>query len=136
MMGRIVAFDPGSTRIGVAVSDPLGITAQPHATLPAGEDLDDRLRDLAAELEADLLVVGLPVSLDGGEGPAAARAREFAARAAAATGLPVEMHDERFTTVTAERVLVQAGMRREQRKEVRDKVAATVLLQSFLDGRP
>jgi len=134
-MGRIVALDPGSTRIGVAVSDPLGITAQPHATLTAGEGLDDRLRELAAGLEADLLVVGLPVSLDGGEGPAAARAREFAARAAAATGLPVEMHDERFTTVTAERVLVQAGVRREQRKEVRDRVAAAVLLQSFLDGR-
>jgi putative Holliday junction resolvase len=133
-MGRIVALDPGSARIGVAVSDPLGITAQPHETLDAAaSDLDERLRSLAAG--ADRFVVGLPVGLSGEEGPAAAAARAFAARVEEVTGLPVDLHDERFTTVTAERVLVEAGMRRERRKHARDRVAAAVLLQSYLDAR-
>jgi putative Holliday junction resolvase len=135
-MGRVVALDPGSARIGVAVSDPLKLTARPHSTLDAtADDLDDRVRALLADLDAELVVVGLPIGLDGNEGPAARQARELAARVAAAVDVPVELHDERFTTVTAERVLVEAGMRRERRKTTRDRVAAAVLLQSYLDGR-
>jgi putative Holliday junction resolvase len=134
-MTRIVALDPGTQRIGVAVSDPLGMTAQPHGTLDAtAPDLDEQLRDLAGEVGAVLIVVGLPVGLNGTEGPAALEARDFARRVAEATGLPVELHDERLTTVTAERVLLEAGLRRERRKAVRDRVAAAVLLQSYLDG--
>ena len=135
-MSRIVGLDPGSVRIGVAVSDPLHLTAQPHGTLDAADpDLDRRLRALAVEVEAERFVVGLPVSLDGSEGPAAGAARARAARVAEATGLPVDLHDERFSTVTAERVLVASGMRRDRRRSTRDRVAAAVFLQSYLDGR-
>jgi len=134
-MGRIVALDPGTRRIGVAVSDPLGITAQPHGTLDAtADDLDEQLRALAAETAAELIIVGLPVGLDGSEGTAALGARVFARLVEDATGVPVELRDERLTTVTAERVLLEAGLRRERRRDVRDRVAAAVLLQSYLDG--
>jgi putative Holliday junction resolvase len=134
-MTRIVALDPGTRRIGVAVSDPLGITAQPHGTLEASApDLDEQLRALATEVGAELIVVGLPLGLNGTEGRAARDARVFALRVGEATGLPVELHDERLTTVTAERVLLEAGLRRERRRAARDRVAAAVLLQSYLDG--
>jgi putative Holliday junction resolvase len=133
---RILGLDYGTRRIGVAVSDPLGLTAGPLEVLDAtAGDLDDRLRNLAADLGVELIVVGLPVGLDGREGPAALDARRFADRVAAATGLPVEVYDERFSTVTAERVLLEAGLRRERRKQARDRVAAAVFLQAYLDGR-
>ena len=134
-MTRIVALDPGARRIGVAVSDPLGITAQPYGTLDAtAHDLDQQLGDLVREVAAELIIVGLPVGLKGTEGPAAREARAFAQRVGEATGLPVKLHDERLTTVTAERVLLEAGLRRERRRAARDRVAAAVLLQSYLDG--
>lgn len=135
-MTRIVALDPGTRRIGVAVSDPLGISAQPYGTLDAtAADLDDRLRGLASDTAAERIVVGFPLGLDGREGPAAEAARAFAHRVEQATGLAVELHDERLTSITAERVLLEAGLRRKQRRAARDRVAATVLLQSYLDGR-
>lgn len=132
---RVVALDFGTRRVGVAVSDPLGITAQAHSVLDADDPaLMDRITRLAGELGAERIVVGLPVSLDGSEGPAAAAARRFAEEAGAATGLPVHLVDERFTTVSAERVLVEAGLSGRRRRRVRDRVAAAVLLQSYLDG--
>lgn len=135
-MSRIIGLDPGTVRIGVAVSDPLHLTAQPHGTLPAdADDLDDLLRQLADETEAERFVIGLPVGLDGREGPSAQMARQLAERVAEATGLPVDLWDERFSSVTAEQVLVSAGMRRSRRKETRDRVAAAVFLQAYLDGR-
>jgi putative holliday junction resolvase len=133
--GRVLALDFGTRRVGVAVSDPLGISAQPHSVLD-GEDpgLMESIGRLAADLPAERIVVGLPVSLNGSEGPAAATARRFAGEVAVATGLPVELLDERFTTVSAERVLVEAGLSGRRRRRVRDRVAAAVLLQSYLDG--
>jgi putative Holliday junction resolvase len=133
--GRVLAVDPGSRRVGLAVSDPLGLTAQPHSVLDAeAPGLIAEIGRLAAELGVERIVVGLPVSLNGSEGPAAAGARRFAAELAAGTGLPVEMFDERFTTVSAERVLVAAGLAGRRRRAVRDRVAAAVLLQAYLDG--
>lgn len=135
-MSRIVGLDPGERRIGIAVSDALHMTAQPYGTLDAtAADLDDRLRDLAEEVDAERFVVGLPVGLDGTEGAAAAAARGFAARVEQATERPVDLYDERFTTVIAERMLVEADMRRSRRRETRDRVAAAVFLQAYLDGR-
>ena len=132
---RVLALDFGTRRVGVAVSDPLGISAQPHSILDGTDaGLMAAIASLAAESGAGRVVVGLPVSLDGSEGPAAAAARHFAADVAAATGLPVQLLDERFTTVTAERVLVEAGLSGRRRRGVRDRVAAAVLLQSYLDG--
>jgi putative Holliday junction resolvase len=135
-MGRILGLDPGTVRIGAAVSDPLGITAQPHSSLDAGDpDLFDTIAALVDELDVELVVVGLPVSLDGSEGPAAMRAREFAAEVAAAVTVPVELHDERFSSVTAEQAMIEMGARRADRKAARDRVAAAVFLQAYLDGR-
>ncbi len=133
--GRVLALDPGTRRVGVAVSDPLGITAQPHSVLDAEDpDLMGQIARLGADLGVERIVVGLPVSLNGTEGPAAATARAFAAAVAGATGLPVELADERFTSVSAERVLVEAGLSGRRRRAVRDRVAAAILLQAYLDG--
>ena len=135
-MGRILGLDPGTKRIGVAVSDALQMTAQPGRALDASaSDLLGRITELAAEVDAERIVVGFPISLNGNEGPAAQAARSFAAEVAEATGLPVELQDERFSTATAERVLVEAGLRRSRRRRVRDGVAAAVFLQAYLDGR-
>ncbi len=134
--GRVLALDFGTRRVGVAVSDPLGISGQPHSVLDGADPgLMENIGRLAADLGAERIVVGLPLSLNGSEGPAAAAVRRFAGEVAAATGLPVELLDERFTTVSAERVLVEAGLPGRRRRRVRDRVAAAVLLQSYLDGR-
>ncbi len=133
-MSRIIGLDPGERRVGVAVSDGVGITAQPYAVIDLRhDDLAAALRALVADTEASLVVVGLPVGLSGHEGPAAQRARDFGADVADITGLPVEFWDERFTTTVAERALTESGMRREERRRRRDKVAAAVMLQSYLD---
>ncbi len=134
-MGRVMALDTGTVRIGVAVSDPLGLIAQPHSSLSATDPgLMSEVDSLVAELDVDRIVVGLPVSLDGTEGPSALLAREFAARIADTTGIAVELVDERFSTVIAEKVMIEAGARRAERKSARDRVAAAVFLQAYLDG--
>lgn len=136
-MGRVLGLDPGTVRVGVALSDPLRITAQPHSSLDAGApELVERIAALISEFDVDLVVIGLPVSLDGTEGPAAKAARGFADAVAAGVGVPVELHDERFSSVTAERAMLEMGARRAERKAARDRVAAAVFLQSYLDGRP
>ncbi len=135
---RVLGIDLGSVRIGLALSDPSGTVANPHSVLRrAGDRAADHavVRDLVAELEVDRVVVGLPLSLDGSLGPAAQRALDEADELRATLGVPVETYDERLTTVTAVASLREAGMRAEQRREVVDKVAAAVLLQSWLDGR-
>jgi len=133
-MGRVLALDPGSVRVGVAVSDPLGFTAQPHSSLDAADPaILERIASLVAALDVDRIIVGLPVSLDGTERASAVLAREFAGVVTEATGLDVEMVDERFSTVTAERVMIEAGTRRSKRKAARDRVAAAVFLQAYLD---
>ncbi len=132
---RVIALDPGTVRIGVALSDPLGITAQPHSSLDAtAADVVDQIVALVAETGAERVIVGLPVSLDGREGNAAETARDFAERVSGAIDVPVEMVDERFSSVTAERVMLEAGARRSERRRSRDRVAAAVFLQSYLDG--
>ena len=135
--GRVLGLDYGSHRIGVAVSDPLGITAQP---LPALHREGNR-KDIAgigrriAGLGVDSVVVGLPLLLNGDEGPQAARARAFGDMLSAELSLPVTMWDERLTTAQSERHLIGSGVRRERRKEIRDSLSAMILLQSFLDLR-
>jgi len=131
--GRILGLDPGERRIGVALSDAGGIIAQPHEVIEHADSLPGRLQALIEEYAVGRIVVGLPVSLSGDEGPAAAAARGFGAFVAECTGLVVEYADERFSTVTAERVLLESGLTRKKRRGVRDKVAAAVMLQAFLD---
>jgi putative pre-16S rRNA nuclease len=135
---RALGVDLGSKRIGIAVSDPTGTIASPLTVVQRSKstrrDLDEIAR-IAREEEADVIVVGLPLTMRGEVGSAAAAAIAEAARLATVVGVPVETHDERLTTVTAERSLMEAGMRGEQRRRVVDKVAAAVMLQSWLDAR-
>lgn len=136
---RALGIDLGSKRVGVAVSDRSGTIAGPLTVVArSGRVADDhrRLAALVTEEEAEVVVVGLPLSLDGSDGPAARAARREADQLATVVGVPVVLHDERLTTVSAERTLRSAGLRAPARREVVDKVAAAVMLQSWLDGRP
>lgn len=140
-MARVLGVDLGTRRIGLALSDPSGVLASPLAVLERSGDraADHRaILEAAREAEAERIVVGLPLSLSGRAGPSArAAAAEVAelTELAAAEALPVETHDERLTTVSAERALAAAGVRGRARRRVVDKVAAAVMLQSWLDGR-
>jgi putative Holliday junction resolvase len=134
---RTLGLDLGSRRIGVAVSDPGGVLASPHTTIErSGVEADDhrRILDEARELGVERLVVGLPLSLDGSVGPAAAATLGEVERLRATTDLPVDTYDERFTTVTADRHLRQSGRKAPARRRVVDQAAAAVLLQAWLDG--
>jgi len=134
--GRVLALDPGEKRIGVALSDPGGVVAHPHATIDrTGTDVSVALRELCREHGVERIVVGLPLTLGGEEGRGAAAARRLAHLAREATGLDVELLDERFTTAIAEAALLEGSVRRRRRRELRDRVAAAVLLQAYLDRR-
>lgn len=134
-MGRVLAVDPGGRRVGVAVSDPTGTIAQPLTAIPAepAATLAERLAGLARAHEATRLVVGLPRRLDGSQGPEARAARTLAGELRRQSGLPVELVDERLTSVAAERVLLAGGASRARRRELSDQVAAALILQSYLD---
>lgn len=137
-MKRKIGLDVGDVRIGVAVSDLLGICANPRETyVRSGDAAKDAeyFTEYAKREEADAFVLGLPRNMDGTEGPRAALTREFGALLGEKSGLPVFYTDERLTTVSAERLLIEADVRRDKRKKVIDKVAATIILQSYLDGR-
>src|SRR5262245_58415106 len=128
---RIAAFDVGDARIGVAVSDELGLTAQGIGVVQRVGGVRDleALAALLAPYGPERMVVGLPRNMNGTEGPQAAKVRAFATRAAEHLGLPLEFWDERLTTVSAERTLREADLSRRQRARVVDKVAATIILQ-------
>jgi len=134
-VGRILAVDPGSKRVGLAVSDPTHTIASALSTEPAEPeaDLPARLAVIAADQEAERIVVGLPRELSGRRGPAAAAAERLASRLRAVAGIPVETIDERLTTAAAERSLIEAGAKRAERRQSIDRVAATLLLQGYLD---
>ncbi|MEN8114411.1 MAG: Holliday junction resolvase RuvX [Actinomycetota bacterium] len=135
-MRRVLGLDPGERRIGVALSDPTGTIASPHSVIDRRTtSVADAVRSICEEFAVELIVVGLPTGLSGNEGPAAQAAREVAKTVGETTGLPVELQDERFTTVTAEAALLEGGVRRAKRKDVRDKVAAAVILQGYLDRK-
>lgn len=122
--------------MGLALSDPLGITAQPLAVLESKspEVLLTDLGRIVSEREVTHVVLGLPLKLDGTEGSAASEARTFAEELRRRLDVPVELWDERLSTVQAERAMLDADMSRTQRKKRRDKVAAQILLQSYLDA--
>jgi putative holliday junction resolvase len=140
--GRLLAFDLGRVRVGVALSDPAQVVASPSDTidvadLDRGEEMDvaalaQRLATVAAEGEAVGIVVGAPLDLDGHEGAAAREARAVAEAIRTLSGLPVRLVDERFTSTQAERTLIEADVSRAGRRRVVDRVAASVLLQGVL----
>jgi putative Holliday junction resolvase len=136
--GRVLGLDVGSRRLGVAVSDPSGTVATPLATVPRRTPAADaaELRRLAAEQQATTIVVGLPLTLAGREGRAAAEVRAYAAELAKLLpGIAFELADERLSTVAAERALIGGGVRRRQRRDLVDQVAASVFLQTWLNMR-
>jgi putative Holliday junction resolvase len=135
---RALGLDPGSKRIGVAVSDLSGTIASPLLVLQRSKSPDHDLRELARlarDEEADVIVVGLPINLDGSESRSSKAAAALARRLATLVDVPVELHDERLTTVTAERSMIDAGLDGVQRRQRVDKVAAAIMLQSWLDAR-
>src|SRR5580692_6599910 len=133
---RILAIDHGTKRIGLAISDELGIIAQPLEFVPA-EPFDKfvaRLKEIIQEKQVELLLVGMPRNMDGSYGPAAIKTEAFVGAIKSAVVVPVKMWDERLTSAQANRYLIEGNVRREQRKEKVDKTAAAILLQSFLDS--
>jgi putative Holliday junction resolvase len=136
-MSRVVGIDLGARRIGVAVSDGLGLTAQPHATIArhgGARDLE-AIAAVVKEFSADAVVLGLPLDPEGQEGSAARSVRTFAERLRGALAVPVELIDESFSTVEAEEVLLAADLSRARRRQVVDRVAAAVILQRWLDRK-
>jgi putative holliday junction resolvase len=133
---RILAVDPGKARLGLAISDPERRIASPFATWNCRDrEQDDRyLRKVIEDEEVGLLIVGLPIHLDGREGVQAQAARKFGAWLGQLTGLPCVFWDERFTTREAEGHLWDAGLSHKRRKERRDQVAAQILLRTYLDA--
>jgi len=135
--GRILALDLGKRRIGLAVSDELGITAQGLETLRRSNIREDlaRLKKLVAEQNVTFILMGNPLHMSGREGAGTQHAREFGERLESATGVPVQLWDERLTTVEAQRVLRASGVSIEKRAQAVDRLAAVILLENFLESR-
>lgn len=137
-MGRILGVDYGTRRVGLAISDPLGMLATPLCieSVRSVEEAVAAVCRIARERAVDRVVVGIPLNMDGTSGPMAQEAAQFIELLKPASGLPVEGWDERLSTSMVERVLLEADLSRGRRKEVRDKLAAQVILQGYLDARP
>lgn len=136
LKGRILALDLGKKRIGLALSDPLGITAQGLPTLQRTNIREDMaaLERLIAEREVAVILMGNPLHMSGHEGRQAAHAKDFGERLAAKTGLSIRYWDERLTTVEAQRVLRSSGISIEKRARAVDQLSAVILLESYLDS--
>lgn len=131
---RIMALDLGDTRIGIALSDTLKIIANGYETYTRKKNDDDfkYIADLIKEKEVDTVVLGLPVNMDGTLGDRADKTKQFAEKLKEYIDVKIVYQDERLTTVSAERALLEADMRRDKRKLVIDMVAATIILQSYM----
>ena len=134
---KIISLDIGTVRIGIATSDIMEIIASAYDVYRRKNFEADvkYLADLVSKLEAGEIVIGLPLKLDGSEGQSVDMARSFGERLKEITGVPVVYQDERLSTVSAERILIESGMRREKRKDKIDSVAATIILQTYLDKK-
>ncbi len=134
---RALGLDLGSKRIGVAIGDRTGTIASPLSVLQrSGSTRRDHLAiaELVVDEEAEIVVVGLPLNMNGSSGPAARAAVDEAAALATVVGVPVVTFDERRTTVTADRAMMEANMRAQARRRIVDKIAAAVMLQNWLDA--
>ena len=134
---RYLGVDPGRKRVGLALSDRGGVLATPLAVLRrrTADQVAADIDALCRREEVEALVVGLPLNMDGTKGPAAEEAERLAALLAERTGLPVELWDERLSSVTAERAMIDADVSRAKRRAKVDKIAAQIILQAFLDAR-
>jgi putative holliday junction resolvase len=134
---RVLAIDHGSKRMGIALSDETATIAQPLEFIPAEPFADflARLKQLITEKQVDQILVGMPRNMDGSYGPAALKVQEFVAVLKETTAIPIKTWDERLTSAQANRMLIEADVRRDKRKQRVDAAAAAILLQSYLDSR-
>ena len=133
-MKRIMGLDYGSVTVGVAVTDALGLTVQPVETIVPADEIDfitNRIEELVKEYDVELLVLGLPLNMDDREGERVEKTRAFGDMLARRTGLEVIYQDERLTTVEADEILAESGIRRENRKQYIDQIAAVLILQQY-----
>ena len=131
--GRAIGLDLGDARVGVALSNPDRTVASPLQVIKRSGNLFRDIKAVVDEWEANIVVVGLPLSLDGSVRRAAKKAIDEAEKLAATLGVPVETYDERLTTVTAERMMTDAGLDSRSQRSVVDKIAAAIMLQAWLD---
>src|SRR6266566_2796700 len=134
---RILAIDHGTKRMGIAISDELGVIAQPLEFIPAEPFAEflNRLKEIIRAKQVELILVGMPRNMNGSYGPAALKVQEFVAALKEAVSIPIQTLDERLTSVQAHRLLSEAEVSGRQRKGKVDKSAAAILLQSYLDSR-
>lgn len=134
---RILGLDPGEKRIGVAISDPLGITAQgiEVITYTSLEEALEQIKKICLDYEVDKIVIGHPLNMNGSRGPASEKALLFAARLQQMLGVSVVMVDERLSSVSAEKTLISAGVSRKNRRDLKDKLAATLILELYLSSQ-
>ncbi len=135
---RILAIDHGTKRMGLALSDETALIAQPLEFVPAEpfSGFLERLKQLIKEKQIEQIIVGMPRNMDGSYGPAALKVQEFVAVLKDALAIPIRTWDERLTSAQANRFLIEANVRRSERREKVDKMAAAILLQSYLDALP
>ncbi len=135
-MGKILALDIGEVRIGVAISDLTQSIAQPFDVINRKplNTFFEKLQNLIVENDVEKIVIGLPIRTDGSKGLEAEKIINFCDQLKETISVPIEMYDERFSTKIAEDSLIKGGMRREKRKKIRDKIAATIILQNYLDS--
>ncbi|MEQ2006240.1 MAG: Holliday junction resolvase RuvX [Limisphaerales bacterium] len=133
---RILALDHGTVRVGVAVSDELGMIARPLEFIPAEPWVEfiARFNQLLAELQPEQIIIGMPRNMNGSFGPAAEKVKEFIAKLRETVTVPIRTWDERLTTVQAQRMLRQAGHKAKDQKGKMDQTAAAIILQSYLDS--
>ena len=135
LRGRVMALDVGERRVGVAMSDLSQTLASPYTTLQAHPQavLFQKIQQLIVKEDVVELVIGLPISLNGQEGPQAQRIRQFIEAIAACVSIPLHTCDERYTSAEAQRIMIEAGLRPDQRKAKIDEVAASIILQDYLN---
>lgn len=134
---KIIALDIGTVRIGIATSDIMEIIASAYEVYRR-KNLDSDVKyiaELVSKLDAGEIVIGLPLKLDGSEGQSVEMAKSFGEKLSELTNVPIVYQDERLSTVSAQRVLIESGMRREKRKDKVDSIAATFILQTYLDKK-
>ena len=135
---RVLCIDYGKKRVGIAISDPMGITAQAVGVFEPkkGEDIARRIIEIAEEKGAEKIVVGMPYNMDGTEGPRAAITRKFMKQLEANTNIPIVGFDERLSTMQAERAMLAADLSRSKRKKKIDQIAAQNILRTYLQAHP
>ncbi len=134
---KILSLDIGTVRIGIATSDILEIIATAYQTYKRKSEEQDTkyIAGLVSELGVGEIVIGLPLKMDGTEGQSVSMAKSFGEKLSQLTDVPIFYQDERLSTVTAEKILIESGMRREKRKDKIDSIAATIILQTYLDKK-